>query len=539
MEMEYFREQLREQDEELSLLIRLSTIITSSMNIQEVFQGFAEELERVISVDYATVVLIEEDQLRILAQSSYVKPLTQLGQLTTLKGTTTDWVAKWKRSLYEADLTQHKRFPSSEHYIKMGIGSAIHLPLIVRDRAIGSLTIASCQSNAYDLRQIRLLERVALQIAIPIENAQLYAKAEQRARIDELTGLFNRRHFEQRLKEEIERHSKHGDVFSLFMLDLDYFKIYNDMYGHRSGDELLAWIGAIIRNSIGRDDQAFRYGGDEFMAILASVTVEDAYQVAKRVREHVAAAMKTKKFDITCSIGLASYPSDGVSSGELVNAADTALYYAKCTGGNRVYLPSRILSQPAPDVEIGPRRSGFGAVRALVSAAKARDSYMYVHSKKVSTYAVALAEAISLPPDEVVKISAAALLHDIGKVGIPDKILKKRGALTAEDWEVVKFHPRMGANIVGSVSSLVPCLPTILYHHEHWDGTGYPGGLKGETIPLGARIVAIADAFATLTFPRSYRKAFSSEEALKVLEKGGGTQFDPKLVQVFLGSYPS
>jgi putative nucleotidyltransferase with HDIG domain len=245
--------------------------------------------------------------------------------------------------------------------------------------------------------------------------------------------------------------------------------------------------------------------------------------------------MENKGIAVTCSIGLASYPSDGVIFDELVATADTALYYAKHTGGNRVYLSSKILSEPATEAGSYARGTGLSAVYALAATVDARDTYTYGHSRKVSTYAVALAEAIGLPPEEVSRISTAALLHDIGKIGISDKILGKRGKLNPEDWEAIKAHPRLGANIVGNVPSLAPCLSGILYHHERWDGTGYPEGLKGKNIPVEARILAIADAYESMTSNRPYRGALCSEKVMRELKHGAGTQFDPKLVKVFIG----
>ena len=534
MEKEYLHEQLEEQDRELTLVNGLTTIVTSSMNIEEIFEGFAQELKKVVDVDWGTIALIEGAELRFLALSSAIGSAWKVGERIPLEGTAAEWVAKEKKPLYEANLERHKRFWTGEHHVRRGIRSIVYLPLVVRGEGIGSLIVASRRAAAYNPGQIRLLERLALQIATPIENSQLYARAEQRARIDELTGLFNRRHFEERLKEEIARHSRYGNVFSLLMLDLDNLKTYNDIYGHPAGDEILKQIGAIIRSSIRNADQAFRYGGDEFTVILPQTISEDAYVVAERVREQIASEMKAKEVAITCSIGLASYPSDGVMSGELVTATDTALYYAKRTGGNRTYLSAKVLSEPLTEAGANARGGGLSAVYALVSAVDAKDHYTYGHSRKVNTYAVALAEAIGLSPDEVSRVSTTALLHDIGKIGIPDKILSKKGKLTTEEWEAIKSHPKLGANIIGNVPSLVSCLPGILYHHERWDGTGYPEGLKGETIPLDARILAIADAFAAMTSARPYRDALCDEKVIKQLRQGAGKQFDPQLVEVFI-----
>jgi diguanylate cyclase (GGDEF)-like protein len=535
MEKEYFHEQLREQDKEITLINRLTTIITSSVSIQGIFAGFAQELKEVVDVDWAAIGLIDGDELCISALSGAIVSPWQREERIPLKGTGTEWVCRERKSFYEADLARYHRFWTGEHYLQRGIRSAVYLPLTIKEQSIGSLVLASLKPNAYSKRQIGLLEQVALQIATPIENSQLYARAEQRARIDELTGLFNRRHFEERLKEEIARHSRYGSVFSMLLLDLDNFKTYNDIYGHPAGDILLSQIGKIIKGSMRSADQAFRYGGDEFAVILPQAAVDDAHVVAERVRVQIARDMEQNEIAVTCSIGVASYPADGVISRELISVADTALYYAKRTGGNRVYLSSKILSEPLDNAGTYARHNGLSAIYALVSTVEAKDPYTYGHSRKVNTYAVALAEAIGLSPDEVSRVSTAALLHDIGKIGVPDKVLNKKEKLNAEDWEAIKSHPRLGATIVGNIPNLVPCVSTILHHHERWDGSGYPEGLKGEQISIEARILAIADAFEAMSADRPYRPALCSEKVLEELRRGAGFQFDPKLVEPFIG----
>jgi len=534
MEKEHFHEQLREQGKEITLLNRLTAIVTSSVNIETIFEGFAQELKKVVGFDWATITLIDGNELYFLALSSTIGTPWQREERIPLEGTATEWICRERKTVYEADLARYQRFWTGEHHLKHGARSIVYLPLSIKDQIIGSLIVASNRPDAYSAKQIRLLEQVALQIATPIENSQLYARAEQRSRIDELTGLLNRRHFEEGLKEEVSRHSRYGNAFSILMLDLDNFKTYNDTYGHPSGDKLLNQIGKIIESCTRSIGRAFRYGGDEFIMILPQTTTENAYRVAERVRGQIAEGMENKAITVTCSIGLAGYPSDGVTPDQLVDASDTALYHAKRTGGNRICLSSKILSESVTEAGTYTRGTALSAVYALVAAMEARDSYTYGHSRKVNTYAVALAEAVGLPPDEVAKISMAALLHDIGKIGIPDKVLNKKGTLSKEDWRAIKSHTRLGASIVGNVPGLVSCLPAILYHHEMWDGNGYPKGLKGEDIPLEARILTIADMFASMTSPRSYRDALSDEQALEEIRKGAGTQFDPKFVKAFI-----
>jgi len=536
LEKEYLQEQLRKREQELALVNRLAGVITSSLNIQEVYDAFVAELREVIDVDFATIALIEGDYLYFSALSTEVGSAWQAGERMSLEGTATEWVADRKKALVEPDLAQSTRFWTGEEYVKRGIRSIIYLPLLVKGETTGSLIIASRRPKAYSPGQVRLLERLAFQIAVPVENSRLYAKAEQRARIDELTGLFNRRHFDERVKQEIDRHSRYRGMLSLLLLDLDFFKDYNDKKGHLAGDKVLAQVGRLIEMSVRNVDVAFRYGGDEFAILLPQATADDAFVVAERIRERVAGEMGRKQAGITISLGLASWPSDGVTPDEIFNAADRALYYAKRTGGNRTSVVSKMMPSlteagvPGVDVE----RESLSTIYALAATIEARDPYTYGHSRKVGRYGVALAEALGLPSEKVAIVSTAALLHDIGKIGIPDEVLNKVGALEPGEWELIKSHSELSAAIVGHVPSLIPCLPAILHHQERWDGTGYPSGLKGEAIPLEARILAVADTFDAMTSSRPYRGPLPYKEVLEELKRCAGSQLDPKLVEAFL-----
>jgi len=537
MEKQYLYEQLQKQEIELTLLNRMALVVSSSLDMGDISRGFSGELKKIVNLDYVALSLIDGDRVRLDAIFGEVRAADLARMSHPLQGTATEWICQNRKSVYQPDILTTPAYWPDAHYVREGIRSLVHLPLIVRGEVMGALLVASREANAYQEGDIHLLEQVARLIATPIENATLYARAEQRSRIDELTGLFNRRHFEERLKEEMSRHSRVDGPFALLMLDLDSFKAYNDMYGHPSGDKLLRLVGSLVTLSIRDADQAFRYGGDEFAVILPRTSPEEAYVVAERMRTHIAREMEAKQSGVTCSIGLASYPADGVMAGELVSTADAALYYAKNTGGNRTYISSKIFSEAenASDVKVGGHRgSGLSAVYALAAAVDVKDHYTYGHSRKVNTYAVVLAEAMGLPSGEVSRISTSALLHDIGKIGIPDRILNKKGGLDDDEWENIKSHPRLGASIVGNVPDLAPCVGNILYHHERWDGTGYPEGLRGKSIPIGARILAIADSFAAMASARPYREALSDMEALERLRHGSGSQFDPELLGVFI-----
>jgi diguanylate cyclase (GGDEF)-like protein len=417
-------------------------------------------------------------------------------------------------------------------------GVQILFPVKSRGRLVCVLALGKKENGrAYSHEDLELVRLMANQAGIIIENAQLYTQATERANTDELTKLYNHRHFHERIEQEIARGSRFGTSFSLLLLDIDLFKSFNDIYGHLAGDQALRKVGQLIVSAIRNIDLAFRYGGEEFAIILPEARIDDGFKVAERIRKTVETGANSLPMPITVSIGVANWPTDGVLKEEIVGKADAALYRAKQNGRNRTCISSELLKPGSTLIgsELESKPTALSIIYALAATVDAKDSYTYGHSRKVSEYAVALGEAMKLSTDKISVLRAAGLLHDIGKIGIPDSILNKTTKLSHEEWEMVLTHPDLGVDILKHVIDLVNCLPAIKHHHEHFDGTGYPSGLKTNSIPLEARILSIADACDAMTSPRPYRPMMSLIDALEELKRCSGSQFDPALVEIFCG----
>jgi diguanylate cyclase (GGDEF)-like protein len=413
-------------------------------------------------------------------------------------------------------------------------------PLKSKQKLVAILTLSKRYTGDYYSRDdIALMATLSKEAADNLENAFLYESAKQRANTDELTGLFNHGFFHQRLEEEIARSSRYGEVFSLIMTDIDDFKRCNDISGHLAGDDILRSISNLVRETVRNSDICFRYGGDEFAIILPQTTVEGSRIVAERIRQGVESLADRPVSPVTISIGIASWPTDGVLKDDLIRSSDAALYHSKHTGKNRINIACEVALSEVFRIEASTNqdRSDTQAllktIYSLAASVDARDADTQGHSQKVSGYAVRIAEAMDFARDSIERIKTAGLLHDIGKIGIPEQIFRKTGLLTADEREVIQAHPNLGVSIIKHVDSLRDCLAGIQYHHEHYDGKGYPSGLKGSNIPLDARILAVADSFDAMTSPRPYRKSLTNEEALSEIKRCAGTQFDPEIVAVF------
>jgi len=372
------------------------------------------------------------------------------------------------------------------------------------------------------------------------------------ATVDRLTGVANRQALLAALFTEVERAARYNRPFSLGFIDIDHFKQVNDTYGHNAGDIVLRGVAQTVRAHLRATDMIGRYGGEEFMLLLTETGVDEAAILAEKLRNLVQrqkfAVEGNAVLGVTVSIGIAGGQGQLLRLDALVRDADAAMYSAKSLGRNQTY----VFAEPDDDARVprAPISSG-GRSRAHEVGRAARDAaqtaltsvisplphYRGQPSALIASIVVDIARRLDLPEAEVDRIRLAALLHDIGKVGLPEEILEKPSALTSAEWRTVVQHPRIGQYILEQATNLREAVPIILHHHERFSGRGYPYGLRGLEIPLGARIVAIADAYDAMIHDRPYKRAVSHAEAIRELQRHAGTQFDPEVVQVFLDLY--
>jgi diguanylate cyclase (GGDEF)-like protein/putative nucleotidyltransferase with HDIG domain len=380
---------------------------------------------------------------------------------------------------------------------------------------------------------------LATQAAMALENAQMHARALAQASEDSVTGLLNHRAFQMRLQEEIARVQRHGQSLAVMMVDLDGFGLINNTHGHQAGDAALVAVAAMLRDSVRACDIVARYGGDEFAVILPETGIDEVTSVAQRTSAAMAGLRVLDRgvtITVGASIGVAALPAHASTREDLVRVADQAMYAAKRAGKGRVARPedaALALEQDPTALAAMLEHANMATVEALAAAVDAKDPYTRGHSQRVSAYAAAVAEAMGLSAAEIARVRLAGLLHDVGKIGVPDAILTKPGKLTAEEFAIIQQHPAIGERMLAGVPFLREILSAVRHHHERWDGRGYPDGLAGLALPRDAAILAVADSFDAMTSSRTYRAALPPSEARRRVREGSGMQFDPRVVAAF------
>lgn len=395
-------------------------------------------------------------------------------------------------------------------------------------------------------------------IALNKELSRANAKLKRMAMRDSQTGLYNHHYLEEALEAEFSRAKRESKALSVIMLDIDYFKSINEVYGHQFGDLVLKQFASRLMKTVRRYDVIVRYGGEEFIIIVPGAYRTGAINLAQRILDSTNLQNfggKRQTVKLRISLAAASYPEDAIARPmDLIKLADEILHKSKECGGNKAcsFLDLRkdravtagIGGEPTKEIKflkdkidkltMRANQSLIEAIFAFAKTIELKDRCTGKHVERTVWYATEIAKELRLPAHEIESIRKAAILHDLGKVGISDKILLKKGALTKKEFAEIKKHPQIGVDIIRPIQFLSDVIPLMLRHHERWDGKGYPDGLKAEEIPRGGRIIAIADVFQALTSDRPYRKAYSEKEAIKIIKKSSGTQFDPVVVGAFL-----
>lgn len=373
------------------------------------------------------------------------------------------------------------------------------------------------------------------------------------ATIDPLTGIANRQAVLTRVDDELTRAARYRSSLSVLLVDLDHFKRLNDAYGHEAGDVVLRHVGQLLAKNVRAVDLAGRYGGEEFLVVLPETDPDAAAALAEKLRRVVAGSEVRlpggESVTVTLSAGVAGGPGEVLRSDALVRDADAAMYSAKALGRDQVYVfretgdEDTVRRSPIrPEarshaLDVG-RDAMAAAQEALLRSLAGRPSWAGKPSTLIAEASVAMARAIELPDAELDRIRTASLLHDLGKLAIPDEILAKPGDLAAAEWRVVTEHPKIGQVVLEQAGALRDAATIVLHHHEWYDGRGYPHGLGGGDIPVGARIVSIVDAYEAMIGGRPYRDAITHRAALVELRRQAGVQFDPELVEVFAALFP-
>ena len=445
------------------------------------------------------------------------------------------------------------------------------IPITYGEMLLGVLNIESHSENAFSPQDVLILNTLADLLATALHNAFVFQKLQQQSITDGLTGIKTRRFFWEALSAEWKRASRSGRPFSVVLIDLDKFKEVNDTMGHFEGDLVLARVGRLLEQKSRQSNVVARYGGDEFIVLMPETGAEQAQVLAERLRQWMASDPTLSEHHITGSFGVASFPVHGFSIEDIIRVADAGMYVSKRSGGNRVSAAQEFADghdfavqrqQISAYIEGFLQREDTGpehleeltstlyklcggdedcsvpllreSIESISRAAESRELQSAGHGDLVARYTEVIARALGLNPEETADLVYAARVHDVGKIFVPERLLNKPGPLGEDEFLQMKMHAHVGAEIVGIIPHSAMMQQAIEHHHQRFDGSGYPDGLRGEQIPLWARIIGLTDAYANMVTEQSISAARTPQQALDELEKMAGTRFDGMLVRLLL-----
>lgn len=519
-----------------NLIKQFTLKVSNNLNLDTISDELLKVIKDITDHDRAYLFLENAETLHYEFHAS-IKKLDKVTFTMLKTHPFVHWFKRYDDIIYDQFIDVHPFFKTMwdnerNNLLLMRFEAAI--PLKYNGQLIGMLLIGSKDATT------RLAESVLNQVAtlcataaITISNAKLYEKTKREAIVDSLTNVYNRRYFMDTLNE-LSKNVRQQSL-ALIMLNIDMFSLYNDLYGHVAGDKALIKLANTIKTICGSQGHICRYGEDTFAILLPYADSKMAYEMAEKIRLRMSTLSmsndnQTQRF-ITVSSGICVAPTLANDGNDLLHKANITLRSVKTNGKNQSLIYDEEVVEKQSQ---GSEEMNMATVYALTAAIDAKDHFTFGHSQRVARYACAIAEEMNASKEEVELIRTASLLHDIGKIGVPESILTKQSALSDEEYETMKRHVDMSITIIKYLPSFSHVIPAVMGHHERWDGYGYPRKIAGENIPFSARCIAIADAFDAITSDRHYKSFLSTEHALEEIERNAGTQFDPQLAQAFV-----
>ncbi len=562
----YLSEELLREEETTTLLdnaLQIANLLAGSLDSHSVYEKLTEIVARLFHAGRVAVILTEpgSDIARVAAAIDDGTPVEDL-TIELERYPEIQAALERRAPVIIGRLADNPRLAALGAALPDRAADAAILvtPILIAGEPRG-VVVVRLEDRRREFREneVKFCRVMAEVAGHAVDRAEHFEEIHEAASRDPLTGLHNLRYFQKRLEEEMERSTRTGTPLSLIMMDVDYLKHVNDTFGHLAGDEVLREMARVLLAEVRVIDTVARYGGEEFVVILPETTSEAALQVGERLRTRIEQAEhRSLREPVTVSIGIATHPEDAMSANDVIHKADLALYASKHRGRNRttgfneideIGIVSRRIDNPLHDPAIieairdalkGMDSSRellrhLDVIASLTAVMRAKDPAALDHIRNVSTLAELFLASLPLGERERWAIHIACLMRDIGKLAIGDEILQKKNVLTREEYQEVRRHPVISAQVIQPLKGFEAIVPLVRNHHERWDGKGYPDAIKGDQVPYGARVVGIIDAFYAMIRHRPYADQnggllYACEE----IRRHAGSQFDPDLARRFL-----
>jgi len=560
--------------ESLSLI---QNIISDSLELKDQLMDVSKEISKMLQVSRCQVKLFTSDDILSKTSPEYDLTLSTefvmegfLESISIVPTFESDWILRIDKTNNDKNLILTDLKSENELDNLLSIKSYIGLPIIYKGSAVGVLSLHQCSySRIWSSEEKEYLKQISVLLGILVGKENEIKKSNVKMKSVELVSVLSSDEFLREFGHlQVESNVK-STPFSLIMIDIEKLKDINLSMGFVAGNLVLSQTVRYLNRFYGDKYKIARYNSDEFVVLLPGVNQADARLEAEKLKEEFSNFLVLGVGIVEYNFSFVTYPMHSESIADLLGILEQGMMLSKSrgtfqvTGFDEIQGQSKdrwhkLVSSAIPEIilkksslKTGPevlesinehlsrQKNIYNAdildsVQSLALALDAKDSYTEGHSKRVSEYAYFLAKELGLGLQEIEWVRLAAAMHDIGKIGIPESILCKPTKLTTEEYEIMKKHPTIGARILKPIKPLEEVATLVLYHHEYWDGLGYPHGLKGEDIPVGARIVSIVDAYQAMTSNRPYRSTLSQEEAVKRLRQGAEKQWDPNLIERFI-----